>query len=207
MATTRLYKNFTGVILPNSSVVYGAGTYTGYLIDSGLSLSQNFPTQEEILAVPPTTTAGMANDAAFLYHTLFQRETTIDGPIEGNIVMELSTNNASPAKVVLTQMTIELMKVYFDGTLETITGVVEIFPCTDVPYTIELVGSGTPTRKNVGIYFATSVSEQKIPTNAMLALRVKTYGYKSAASSSLAFYLQCNRTAADIKLSIPLVGV
>lgn len=207
MASTRLYKDFTGAILPNSSVVYGPYTFTGYLIDSGVSLSQNFPTGDELINIPPTTTPGLANDAAFIYHTFFQQDTVIDGPVEGNIVLEMQTNNASPAKVVLTQATIELFKLYQDGTMVTITGDLEVFPCTDVPYTVESVGTGVYNRKNVGIYFATSVSEAIIPTDAMLGMRVKTYGYKSTSSSWLALCLQCGRTDADIKLSIPLVGI
>ena len=196
-----------GAILHDSRCTFGAGIYDGYLIDSGFTPSSNFPVTDEVMAYPPVTTPGLAILYAFLYHAPFQVDTIIDGPVEGNVVIDLWSNIASPAKVSMTQMSLELYLLDPDGSpAETLSGEVEIFPCTGFSNPANLVGIGSSTRAQVGVFFAFPV-QGIIPAGKYLSVVLKVYGYRSSSSTNMAIYLKANRSDADFRLSIPVVGV
>lgn len=203
MASCRMYMDFTGYYLPNSPFSFGGTTYYTYLLDSSTSFGSNFPFPiTELKTVPPTATAGLACDHTFIYRTPFYKNVRIEGPLNGNMVLQLATNDAPPAAVYVTDASVEILAMYSDGTYD----IIENIDAFQGSYTAHLTGSGTATRNTIG-FFYTGEIDCKMTPEMLLGIRVRTYGYKTTSSSNLSHYIQINPSAKDVFISLPFVGV
>lgn len=219
MVSDRLYKELVGVEMKYSSLSYGGSTYTKFLIDSGAAFSTAFDASGLNAAlpgiVPPTTTAGLVENASFIFRTPFERKTRIEGPGWCNICFYLENNVTSSYKTVFTGAKFSLYAVDTAGTARALirnkaAGTtlvdVELFPAATGVSNIELVGIGSLQTVSYGLYNTFTVDDYIYP-NELFLLNVKTYGYKNSTSTTHKFYLRVGRSDQDLKIAIPLVGV
>lgn len=207
MVSTRMYKELIGVEMLYSSLSYGGSTYTKYLVDSGAGFSTNFVMSSALTGiVPPTTTAGLVENATFIYRTPFEKPSRIEGPVWGNVCFNLENNVTSSYKTVITQTTVTLSAISSDGTSRTLIDAYEIFPAATGISNIELTGNGSLQTVPYGIFYSTSIDCTVQPTE-LLALTLKTYGYKNSTSTTHKYYTRVDMSDADIKIALPLVGV
>lgn len=199
---TRTSKEFSGTILTYSKFTYGGYVQYRYLLDSGTTLGTNVNVATTSDATLPTGSTGLALDNTFVYRTPFSSKTEIDGRIEGTVICRLSTDNAITDYVELTGVGVNIFKYRSDGSVENIVPYTSIWSGIETQYG---AGVGNPAYRDIGVLYAFDV-EDSLPTDALLALRVKLYGFKSASSSNLKIQLLCSHTSGDLKLVIPLLG-
>lgn len=195
-------KEFTGAILDYSKFTYGGYVQFKYLLDSGTTLGTNVNASLTSDATLPVGSTGLALDNTFVYRSAFSSKTKIDGRVEGTVIVKLSTNNAVTDYVELTGIGISLFKYRSDGSVE------NIIPYSTIWSGVETqngAGVGNPASRNVGVLYAFDVKDT-MPTDALLALRVKLFGFRSASSSNLKIQLLCSHTDGDLKIVLPLLG-
>jgi len=207
MASYRLYKELIGVEMLYSGLSYGGATYTKFLIDSGSSFTTNFVMSAALTGVvPPTTTAGLVENASFIFRTPFETRTRIEGPIWGNMCFKLENNVTSSYKTVFTEATITLSAVSSDGTARVLINAAEIYPKQSAAADIELVGTGSLQSETYGFFFTSYIDCTVEPTE-LLVLNLKTYGYKNSTSTTHKIYTLVDKSDQDLKLLLPLVGM
>lgn len=207
MVSTRMYKELIGVEMLYSSLSYGGATYTKYLIDSNAGFSTNFAMSETLAEVsPPLTTAGLMQNATFLYRTPFEKPTRIEGPVWGNFCFTVQNNVTSSYKTAITEANVSLYAIQSDGTSRTLINEYEIYPAATGVGEIGVAGYGSLRTETGGIFYSTSIDCVVQPTE-LLALNVKVYGYKTSSSSTHKYWTRVDMSDADLKIALPLVGV
>lgn len=209
MASARMYRELVGVSIPRSPLTVGSTSYSYFLFDSGFTLSSNFPLETEEYAVPPYSTAGLTIDKTFLYRTSFDKRMRVEGFVEGNVVVSLEVNDADTSYVRLTSTTVTLYSIAIDGTSTVILPEMNIFPDASYAayYNLNGRGAGTVHRQTLGVYFSSPIDVFLEP-NTRIVMQIRTYGYKSSSTSTtLRHYIHYDKTASDVSLSMPFVGV
>lgn len=219
MVSERLYKELVGVEFKYSSLSYGGSTFTKFLLDAEADFGTYFENSglnaNLTDIVPPNTTAGLMENASFIYRTPVERKTRIEGPVWGNFCFYLENNVTSSYKTVFTEATISLYAVDSAGTsralvLNKAAGTtiedVEIYPAATGVGAIEFVGNSSLHSTSHGLYFVTAIDDYILPTE-LLVMNLKTYGYKTSTSTTHKYRTRVGKADQDLKLALPLVGV
>lgn len=201
MVTTRMYKDFVGVEFGQTTFNWGSRVYFGFLLDTGTTLGTNVSMSDTSVSSPPVGVTGLVNNEPFIYITPFSGGTTIDGPITGNVVVQMTNTGTTSNYIYLNKITVDITAEYKDGTYNTISGgeVTVWDGNTDQ--------AGGDPDYTIGVYFAFPVDEITIDQDALLCMRVRTYGYRSSNFSGGYFKLLQSKTDNDILLSLPLIEV
>lgn len=194
MSDVRMYKDYVGVSMYNSSFYLGGQHVVYMLLDNGISLGTHVEYDNEMIVTPPLVSGVIFNH---LYYSRLPltRSTIIDGPVTGNVCFNIVT--ASGASVSVTHVWVELFFEDYQNQRYPISG-------GDVKINHTTISQATgPAEKMVGLYFEFPVHQVKAVPGALLALRVKAYGKRVGNGIIQQLVSKDDR---DILLSLPLIG-
>lgn len=197
----RIIKEFVGTRLVYSWFVFGGYLQNLYLLDTATQLGKNVTVSPYIESYLPVSTANIIFDNTFVFRVPLSYDSEIDGRVYGTIIAQLLANNLVSEYVVMTAASATLLKIMEDGSKVEMGTFNTAWTWDERLYG---VGAGTPVTRNVGILYTMDVSDV-IPSDSVLALRIKLYGYKSSSSTNLKINLLCSPSDGDLKLAIPLV--
>lgn len=201
MATIRMYKSFNGMVLSRSQIRAPTGQPTFVLMDSSSDLGTNVSRSDYLTGYPPQGATGIAHNQWFMYPIPFSGNTTIDGMVEGNVVVEIYCSGTSSDSVALTMISVELEAHSVAGIRSLTDGEKIIYGGSSM-----VVATGTTSPITAGVYFAFPVYEADISPNEYFVMRVKVYGYRTMTGTTGNYIrLLTSETDKDLILSIPLV--
>lgn len=201
MATIRMYKTFNAMVLSQSYIRAPTGQPVYVLMDSSSDLGTNVTRADYLTGYPPQGATGIAHNEWFMYPIPFSGNTTIDGMVEGNVVVEIYCSGTSSDSVALTMVSVELEAHSASGIRSLTGGGKTIWGGSS-----SVIVTGTTSPRTVGVYFAFPVYEADISPNEYFVMRVKVYGYRTMTGTTGNYIrLLTSETDKDLILSIPLV--
>lgn len=199
---SKTMKTMIGADLDLSNHEFVSWPFKHHLLPEEITVGANVtnsPASASSLGSPVGST-GEALNLVFVYPSFFTSESIMDGAIEGQVIARMLSlaSVSSSYTMYLTNIYITLFKYKADGTME------DIIPETSIwSGSVSLTGNSTEITKDVPVFFSFDV-EDKMTTDALLALKVRLYGYRSAVVSMF-FQLLCSPTDGDLKITIPFV--
>lgn len=174
-----------------------------YLYDSDTPLSSNFTfASSPILYTAPVSTPGIVVQWLVTYPTKFSSDIKLTGTVEGAFILQLYASQvATSAYVRLTDVQYSLRK-YDDSWNHT-----DIIPLESIwsgSETLYGAGTGSTTSRNIGFTFSKDIDDV-IHSGERLGLLVQCYGFKSTSATGLMIGVLCDKSAEDLKLSVPLL--
>jgi len=194
MSDVRMYKNFVGVSMYNSSFYLGGQHVVFMLLDDGITLGTHVEYDNKMEIIPPLT-AGIIFTHLYYSRLPLTRSSIIDGPVTGNICFNIVT--AAGAAVFVNHVWVELFFEDYNNVRYPISG-------GEVKINFTTIHQPTgPAEKMVGLYFEFPVHEKKTIPGALLALRVSAFGNRVGDGRIQQLVSHVDK---DILLSIPLIG-
>lgn len=194
MSDVRMYKDYVGVSMYNSSFYLGGQHVVFMLLDNGITLGTHVEYDNEMEIIPPLK-VGIIFNHLYYSRLPLTRSSTIDGPVTGNICFNIVT--AAGAAVHVNYVWVELFFEDYQNKRYPISG-------GDVKINHSTITQATgPAEKMVGLYFEFPVHQVKAVPGALLALRVKAYGNRVGDGKIQQLVSKDDR---DILLSLPLIG-
>lgn len=192
---------FKGLDLDFSNHEFVSWPFHHHLLDESIDLGANVTctTAARSAITYPTGSAGECLDLVYVYPHFFSSESIIDGAIEGQVVARMyAAGTSNSYTMYLTSILVTLFKYKADGTMEDIIAETAIWSGS-----VSMVGNGDFITKDVPVFFSFDC-EDIMPSDAILALRVRMLGYLSSSVTSMYYQVICTPDG-DLRISIPFV--
>lgn len=199
---SKTMKTFIGVDLDYSNHEFVSWPFHHHLLSEEITIGANVTNTPAARSAftNPVGSPGTVLDLVYVYPSFFTSESIMDGAIEGQVIARLySAWVSSSYTMYLTTIYLTLFKYKADGTME------DIIPESSVwSGSVSLTGDSTAKTRDIPVFFSFDV-EDKMTTDAILALRVRMLGYLNSAASNMYYQVLCSPTDGDLKITIPFV--